>query len=564
MLWNYKRFSKIDAIIVSNENNFAKFDLPIDFSKNKQCIIAGYGGQIDSVLERDIGDFSLTGSLFYALSAADNLQSRVDFVSTSPLFSEEILENQESKNLAIQKILKKISISPDFALATENIEIFSDKISIIAPFQNGQKYRIHLTDFEDIYGRKISTHFQFEPKSDPYLQLKMDSQIFASGSEISAKIFATATPKNIYSLKICRLDVNGFSQISDVIASGKSENLENVYVIMDSPISSNCIKKDVSLDVLKTEINLQQFFEKEFPRGLYVLAFRDYGDISHFSEPVFPVTFQVGNIDIGVSRLGENLQFFTKNSSNLENISLEIFPKISDNISLSGAIVSQFGTGIILGATDKQGIISTSFSGFLSNNSQKEFSIVARRGQDFGFANFDFADDFLLKKQNAATWSNVNHQSFLPNQKISFFAMISSSESLSNQVFTVHLINEKNKKLQEFFIKPNEFGVLNVDFLPLDTAGGYRVELLQNSVKIDEYPFKISGKNIEHNFAEISFRGLNFDGNSPNNLREIANPDDTRAYYKNKYYAPIDLELTVRPQKNQKLAKNFSYKITAT
>lgn len=120
---------------------------------------------------------------------------------------------------------------------------------------------VHLSDISDIYGRQISHKFSFIPQNNPFFALYSDKK-FANISDAKVQILSTNTHKGIYELKMCRLDVESFFQISEIISEKNTDKIANIYDMMNSEHTSNCVKNNLEVaGKQKQEIILNEFFE---------------------------------------------------------------------------------------------------------------------------------------------------------------------------------------------------------------------------------------------------------------------------------------------------------------
>lgn len=436
---------------------------------------------------------------------------------------------------------------------------------------------MHLPDIEDIYGRTTSNAYTFSVTNDPFLSFdsSLETSRFASGTSVKTRVFALATPKHVYDLKICRLDSEAFSQFSDIIQSENPDQIREMYSMMNSPRASECEKKklDISGNMIH-EIEVEKFFEKSLRPGFYVLAFRDYDDISGLSAPVFPWVFSVNNSDIITHVSSTHASFLVTDIVMLQpkaNQEIEIFPKISDEISSSSLNIAQYATGIVLGRTNASGILEANFANILEQNDTKKFLAITRGEGSFGFLSLDAsAYDFSANFRYNIT-TNIDNRAFTPGEKIDFFAYISKNTgNISDDTFVLRLKNQSGNSLAEKRIKANNTSVITTDFdIPKNRENGvYSIEIStenpgEKTRKISDHYFQISDSVQPESQFHITFRGINFDGNSPQNLREKPNTDESKPYYTNLYTAPIQLEAMISKTENAHIFSGtpFRYKL---
>lgn len=120
---------------------------------------------------------------------------------------------------------------------------------------------MHLSDISDIYGRQISHKFSFIPQNNSFFALYSDEK-FANISDAKVQILSTNTHKGIYELKMCRLDVESFFQISEIISEKNTDKIGDIYDMMNSEHASNCVKNNLEVTGKQNQkIVLNEFFE---------------------------------------------------------------------------------------------------------------------------------------------------------------------------------------------------------------------------------------------------------------------------------------------------------------
>lgn len=103
------------------------------------------------------------------------MQSRIEFQFSSDIYRDigELYSKEYMTHRKDQKtlFLKTLDIRPNIPLTEDNIVLTPSRVSIIAPFQEGQKYTISLRNLSDIYGRVLDTRMEFTPVRTPFLSL---------------------------------------------------------------------------------------------------------------------------------------------------------------------------------------------------------------------------------------------------------------------------------------------------------------------------------------------------------------------------------------------------------
>ena len=59
----------------------------------------------------------------------------------------------------------------------------------------------------------------FTPVSEPFLSLGLPSRrtMFRAGEDIGAKLYSIKTPKDVYTMKLCRVSMEGYARAERMI-----------------------------------------------------------------------------------------------------------------------------------------------------------------------------------------------------------------------------------------------------------------------------------------------------------------------------------------------------------
>lgn len=122
--WDSRKFTQIPAKILSQDRRGPRFvgtvrlDIPVTASR--QCVIAGINDTIQSVVNRTLEPFTLTGTISDVLSPEYDMQSRIDirfseriFSDTGTIYSPEYITHRTEQK---KKILSQLEVMPDIGL----------------------------------------------------------------------------------------------------------------------------------------------------------------------------------------------------------------------------------------------------------------------------------------------------------------------------------------------------------------------------------------------------------------------------------------------------------------
>jgi hypothetical protein len=183
----------------------------MDTTLPRQCVVAGVSNNVRVILDRTLAPFTVSGDMADVLSPEYGMRSRMEvsfstpiFVDIGDLYSQEYIDNRTAQK---EKILSRITISPNIPLTVDDIVLTPTKMSLIADFQENTRYRISLSNIEDIYGRQAAMKLDFIPEKKPFLSIALDGgrTMFAHGQPISAKVFSLIPQKDTYTLKLCKI-----------------------------------------------------------------------------------------------------------------------------------------------------------------------------------------------------------------------------------------------------------------------------------------------------------------------------------------------------------------------
>lgn len=569
--WSPKKYKKIFPTVVSSRELEWKIqsEVYVDFdnSKSGQCIIAGIWNNILPVVQNTLGDFSLSWSVSKTVSSTNTVTNQIHFESSSPIIPNIATGSTEYinwQNALKNEIIAKLDISPFVQINPENISISPHAIDIEGDFQDSRKYNVFLNNISDIYWRQASEKIIFTPESNPFFYIDAPRN-FPNFSGAFINIFSAHTPKNQYDLQICKLDVEAFSQASQIIASGSTENLDALYKILESSHTENCKKNTLTLNWSQPQkVDINTFFGGELKTWLYTIFLRDKADAALFWKKVFPVIFSVGNLDVSAI-VSENVVKISWGDPNKKSPTLTLFPKIVKNISEINTGATMFQTGVVL--PNSGSIIDMPVSELIKKYPTREFFVTVRDENNFWYIEFEIPENLDEKNANSKSLSNIDSRIFAPGSDIKVFEKIVPTAETAHKTFLLQIKNSGWKMLQNTFMKPNSLGVFKWD-VHLDHAlpdGEYsffvsEIDNFRESKIISRKNFRIE-KIKEKRSIGISLRWMNFNGNTPNWLREKTNPDE-KSLYKTIFSAPIQIEATLQSdRKVDSINANFSYKI---
>lgn len=147
----------------------------------------------------------------------------------------------------------------------------------------------------------------FMPQNNEFLglQFSRDDAKFSTFEEIDFNIISTKKNQSDFELKICRLDVTGFSRVIEI--ANNPEKIHDFYGIIESSFASDCQKNSLhfSENNKVEKVKITDFFDKNVLRpGLYVLAFRNIDDFKNTTVGNFSLPFSVENLHI----FGQNFE----------------------------------------------------------------------------------------------------------------------------------------------------------------------------------------------------------------------------------------------------------------
>ena len=133
--WNARKYTKTTAMktetISKNDKNYDIFAVEFNSNTPRQCLLAGFAGDIQLVVDRSLPKFSLEGVVTSMLTPQDDLKTQVQFSSESVLVPEGFIDNSDLK----KEILQKITVSPSIDLNEDDIILSKNSISLIGAFQ---------------------------------------------------------------------------------------------------------------------------------------------------------------------------------------------------------------------------------------------------------------------------------------------------------------------------------------------------------------------------------------------------------------------------------------------
>lgn len=378
-LWNYHHYREVSIFSQEKKENGDLVSLVYHPEAENQCLIAGIGGKIVSVVNKKLPNFSLDyhGEV---VPTNDDLLHKIIISSSSPLFGEKIQPKDR------QKFAEKILFSPSVEISPENITLHSDRVEILVALQNEKTYRLRLSDVEDIYGRFTDFKAEIEVKIPSFLHMRLNNSLFEDFQKAKISITSHAPKNRVYSLKMCRTNFTGRENIEHF---SRKKALDAIYAVLASSHISACDHARFSLDdhINRREIALTEIFGKINPDpGMYVIFLENKNDAVMEKSVVFPLLFSLQNTFVrGV---------FDKNGNyHISAMEKNTFlPKKHQEIRFVGVLKNSENflpntlSGVTLGTTNADG----SLSGTLPKNFLQDFSgsgiIVASGEKSFGFS----------------------------------------------------------------------------------------------------------------------------------------------------------------------------------
>lgn len=225
-----------------------------DTSKPHVCLISGVNGVYNILEDRNLDAFVATGSTLEVLSPEYDMQSRIEFdfsypiyEDTGSLYSPAYIANRSNAKI---EFLKNLNISPDIAVTPDNLVLTPDHAILTLPLAEGKEVTFSLKNLTDIYGRSIDLQYTITPKQEPFLSLKFpDNRTYYSPNEaIPTKLYALKAPKNVYSIKLCHLPLESYARMERILADSLTgSSLDAVYSTLHGSDAYGCVKKDVNL-----------------------------------------------------------------------------------------------------------------------------------------------------------------------------------------------------------------------------------------------------------------------------------------------------------------------------
>ncbi|MBP6981565.1 hypothetical protein KBB25_02220, partial [Candidatus Gracilibacteria bacterium] len=375
----------------------SEMDIVLDFEKTESriCIIGGIGGMTTIVEDRALQPFSISSSTLQVLSPELDMKSQIEFrfsesiySDTGTLYSHEYITNRQQAKI---EFLKHLILSPDIPLLPENLILSPDRAIITLPLEDGKKYSISLRDIQDIYGRKESAIHEITAKKEPFLSLRFDADrnIYQKGEKIPAKLYALATPKNTYTLKLCQIGLDSYARLERIQGESDKKYTDAIYDILNSPKdASGCIKRDIALSSTGyvSQFDPQELLTQgSLKSGLYMLTFANKSDLESFPRLVKPLIFSVvdthitmkvdasGKIIVLATDLATGKPLPDQQITAMRNITRTYVDKYDPNTQTSSKeylpLSSQnFATGIILGKTNSEGFLDLQLDTFKGLN----------------------------------------------------------------------------------------------------------------------------------------------------------------------------------------------------
>lgn len=238
---SWQEMSEIFPTVVrplTKDGQMMEMDIHFDFNASRPytCIIGGVNGVYTTLEDRILDEFTVTGSTLEVLSPEYDMQTRIEFRFSSPiyadsgaLYSPAYIANRHAAKVSF---LKHLSVVPDIGVTPENLVLTPDRAILTLPLKEGEETKISLSDIEDIYGRTVSTKYTITPEQSPFLSLKFkqDKSYYTPSEPLGVKLYALKAPKNTYSIKLCRLPLESYARMERYLSESMTgKTLDSVY-----------------------------------------------------------------------------------------------------------------------------------------------------------------------------------------------------------------------------------------------------------------------------------------------------------------------------------------------
>ena len=497
----------------------------------------------------------------------------------------------------MQKIafLKALNVSPHIDILPENLVLTPDRAILTLPLKEGEKYSFTIKDIEDIYGRKASLEYSTTLKSEPFLSLKLsqNKQIYTKNEPIAAKLYTLLPAKKSYTLKLCRLNLEGYARVERTLSDTSLINNQSFRSLLSSQEVSECREKEI---VLKeggyvSPFTISDFFLSDAKKtGLYMLSFAKDEDTQGFQKFIAPILFSIvdTHITMKVDASGKMMILATDISTGkplpdqeiklLRNISRTHTEKWDPNTGKTEKLylpltTQSFATGVIIGKTDGQGYVDTQvetlpgIDGYDSNpyglafdswwdyeGRYDSFLVESRSSDRLGYLvstwndgitwyNFGIKDSeySYSSRPEFTSYIHTDRRLYLPGEKVYLHAILRKNDASltlpQENIFDLVISDPLWREVKRSTLKPNEFWSVFVEYdIPKEgSLGSYSVSISStDSLEYIENGWSNFQVEVFKNptfTANVELKSDDLEDNTIKALRKTENTDPYNPWY---------------------------------
>ena len=610
--WNPATWKNISTTVTSSnigDNGSAIYKLKIWKYPSNVCLMAGVGGDYEYINYGRLRKFVATGAVTDMLSPEYDMQSRIEFdfstdifADSGTLYSDDYIEHRHREKV---EFLKKLSISAGINISEDNLELSPNSVIIYANLLEWKKYKIDLDNISDIYGRSSSIHMDITPKSVPSLAMRImgNKTILRYGDPIPAKLYRSQSPKNEYDIKLCQITIDWYARVERMNELKKKEYTNNLYDLLSSKDTTNCIKKAITLsgDAPVASFDVNEFVPKWLNPGLYILAFQDKWDIIWFDRWVAARVFAVVDTHLTMKidasgkmeLLATDIRTWEPRASQdiiLKNNISQLYKqdwnssKWTYDITYTPLGAVSWGSGISLWKTIADGTLSKNQILIDGNNPYNftsewwgdyewrynSFVAVSRWDGHFGYVVSTWNDgitgwNFGMKESDYgwndkslySAYIHTDRRLYLPGETVYIKGIIRKNESSltipENELFDITISDPEWKTILNSRVKANAFGSIATNFKITreSTLGSYNVSI-QSATSTDTWisnaytSFQVEIFKNPTFTAEVKLSSPEVKDGILSNIRESNNNDAATYWYDKKYTGEFKIEWVVK------------------
>jgi alpha-2-macroglobulin len=630
----YVSYSRITPDVITPDGRdgqrwISTVKIPYESEESRICLIAWVGGLYQIVEDRREEVFSLTGMLSQSLSPEIDMKSQIEFIfshdiysDTGALYSSEyIARRHEAKT----EFLKHFDIVPNIPLSVDNLVLTPSRAVLTLPLVVDTKYNVSVRSIRDIYGRSASETFEIMPKREPFLSLRLadKKQIYTTRDTIPAKLYTLSREKNTHTLSLCRVSLDEYARIERMLTDASEATSANVSRILSW--GEGCRTKEVvsTGSSYVADFRINDFFTGNPEPGLYLLYFRDVGDIEKYSRFVPPIALSIidTHLTLKVDASGKMMVLATdiltgkprewQEITLLRNISRTYIEKWNQKTGQVEReyipLLSQaFATGISIGKTDKDGYVDQSvdtlkgiewydsnpygltFQSWWDYEGRYDSFLVSSQGAwhlgylvstwNDGITGYNFGikeSDYSYQSRGRYTsYIHTDRKLYLPWEKVHIHAIIrenlSSLTPPKDEEFDVTITDPLGRETGRQTVKASEYGSLSIDYtIPKDgSLGLYSVNIISKDTSLyiensyTSFQVEVFKNPTFTSTVELKSPDL-VEGAIPD-LRKVTNTDPYSPWYSDIYKGDFTIEGIVKARYyNGATIKNtpFTYRV---